>query len=133
MTIRNVLFALSAAALLAPIAARADPPNDHDRDEVRRDRDDRGRRDHQDERWERGRGWGDRGEGYGGSGYQNGHYEQRGVSQWVDGHYDQIWVPGQCRRFGFWGRRVVCAPGHSEQQWVPGGYTQQQQWVWVPY
>lgn len=62
-------------------------------------------------------------------GHERGRYELQTVQRWVPGHYEQVWVPEQCRT-GHWGR-TRCRPGYSEQQWVPGRYEQAQQWVWV--
>jgi hypothetical protein len=62
---------------------------------------------------------------------QNGRYELRMVKKWVEGRYEQVWVPEDCRGGS---RRYVrkCEGGHYAQKWVPGRYEQLEQWVWVP-
>jgi hypothetical protein len=62
----------------------------------------------------------------------HGRYELRPVSQWVEGHWMQSWVPEQCVRMGRRGR-LKCTPAHHTRQWVPGHYQQVEQWVWVPH
>lgn len=64
-----------------------------------------------------------------------GHYEQRTVSAWVEGRYEQRFVPEKCRqshhsrhgREGKW----RCRPAHEVRTWIPGHYEQRPQWVWV--
>lgn len=62
---------------------------------------------------------------------QQGRYELRNVQQWVQGRYEQVWVPQDCRN-GRWGR-TKCTGGYYDQRWVEGHYETAQQWVWVPY
>lgn len=75
---------------------------------------------------------------------RGGRYEQRPVQRWVEGRYQQVWVPEQCTTYsrgqGGWkhngwrhGGRTVCRPGYYDQRWVPGHYQTVMQWVWVPY
>lgn len=62
---------------------------------------------------------------------QNGRYELQTQQRWVEGYYEQVWVPEQCRYKP--GRHVTkCRGGYYEQQWVPGRYETVQEWVWVP-
>jgi hypothetical protein len=63
--------------------------------------------------------------------HQQGSYELRNVQQWVEGRYEQVWVPEDCRRRGRWGR-TKCTGGYYDQRWVEGHYETVQQWVWVP-
>ncbi len=63
---------------------------------------------------------------------ENGRYELRTVSQWVEGYNQQTWVPEQCQSRGRgWRSRTVCRPGYYAQTWVPGHYENVDQWVWV--
>jgi len=62
---------------------------------------------------------------------QDGRYELRPVQRWVEGYYEQVWVPEQCTHKP---RRNVtkCRGGYYDKQWVPGRYETVQEWVWVP-
>lgn len=69
---------------------------------------------------------------------RRGRYEQRVVQRWVEGRYEQVWVPEQCfqgeRQRGWWRQAgTYCVPAHYDQRWVPGHYQQVTQWVWVPF
>ena len=69
---------------------------------------------------------------------RGGRYELRGFQQWVQGGYQQVWVPEQCttrmRQRGWWRQAAnVCVPAHYEQRMAPGHYETVQKWVWVPY
>jgi hypothetical protein len=71
-------------------------------------------------------------------GDRTGRYEQRSVQRFVQGQYQQIWVPEQCsmrmRQRGWWRQAgTVCVPAHYDQQWTPGHYESTQQWVWVSF
>ncbi len=66
-----------------------------------------------------------------------GRYEVRSVQRWVEGRYQQVWVPEQCsmrERQRGWVRQTgyVCVPAHYDRRWVPAHYETAQQWVWVP-
>ncbi len=65
---------------------------------------------------------------------RHGRYELRTISQWVEGRWEQEWVPGRCvtkeKRHG---TVTKCKDGRYERRWVPGYYEQLQQWVWVPH
>jgi hypothetical protein len=63
-----------------------------------------------------------------------GRYEIQTVSRYVEGRYEQVWVPEVCKeRQRRYSRVTKCRGGYYEQQWVPGRYEQVQEWVWVPY
>ena len=71
-------------------------------------------------------------------GDRTGRYELRTVQRFVQGQYQQTWVPEQCslrERQRGWYRQAaqVCVPAHYEQRWMPGHYESAQQWVWVPF
>lgn len=60
---------------------------------------------------------------------RGGRYELRTTQRWVEGHYQNVWVPGSC-----FGHVVqVCSPGFYRQDWVPGRYVTEQQWVFVEH
>jgi hypothetical protein len=63
-----------------------------------------------------------------------GRYELRTMQRWVEGQWQQVWVPEQCvtRQRG-WKTRVRCQPGYYDSRWTPGHYVTAQQWVWIPY
>ncbi|WP_223755421.1 hypothetical protein [Myxococcus sp. RHSTA-1-4] len=63
-----------------------------------------------------------------------GRYELQTVSRYVEGRYEQVWVPEVCKERQRRHSRVTkCRGGYYEQQWVPGRYEQVQEWVWVSY
>lgn len=63
-----------------------------------------------------------------------GRYEMQTVNRWVEGRYEQVWVPEVCETRHKRHKRVTrCTEGHYEQRWVEGRYAQTQEWVWVPY
>ncbi|AGC48740.1 hypothetical protein MYSTI_07468 [Myxococcus stipitatus DSM 14675] len=64
-----------------------------------------------------------------------GRYELQTVNRWVDGRYEQVWVPEVCReRHGRRGHHSTrCRGGYYENRWVPGRYEQSTEWVWVSY
>jgi hypothetical protein len=65
--------------------------------------------------------------------YENqGRYELRTVKKWVEGYWDQQWVPQQCVTRGRWHQVTKCRGGGSERRWIPGHYEATQEWVWVP-
>lgn len=71
-------------------------------------------------------------------GDRSGRYELRTVQRFVQGQYQQVWVPEQCslreRQRGWWRQAAqVCVPAHYDQQWVPGHSESTQQWVWVQF
>ena len=71
-------------------------------------------------------------------GDRTGRYQLRTVQRFVQGQYQQTWVPEQCsfreRHRGWYSQAAqVCVPAHYEQQWMPGHYESAQQWVWVPF
>lgn len=71
-------------------------------------------------------------------GDRSGRYELRTVQRFVQGQYQQVWVPEQCslreRQRGWWRQAAqVCVPAHYAQQWVPGHSESAQQWVWVSF
>lgn len=60
---------------------------------------------------------------------RGGRYELRATQKWVEGYYQNVWVPGSC-----FGHVVqVCSPGYYRQDWVPGRYVTEQQWVFVEH
>lgn len=110
MDFKKTLIPAALIAALAPLAAFAD--------HVRYDDDDGYATHHE-------RGWHQR---------PHGRYEMRPVQRWVPGHYQQVWVPEQCRvKYRWYGERVRCRPGFYDSRWVPGHVEVAQQWVWVPY
>jgi len=145
--IRRAILSLSAIALFAPAIAAADDavPCPHEPPQAQYtppgtpagnaqdvgwrwgDRDD-------DDRWDRD---GDRDDEW--RHHRRGRWELQTFNRWVEGRYDQVWVPQQCQtannpgQWGRWGRRVFCQPAHYESRWIPGRYEQVQQWVWVPW
>ena len=121
MTLKNQLFALVLAlAALAPAAARADDDDDFDFD----GRDVYAHRHRHSEHCRHGA-------TPPGQPQQAGRYELRTVQKWVEGSYQQTWVPRTCRARPF-RHRVVCTGGHYEQQLQPGHYENVEEWVWVP-
>jgi hypothetical protein len=71
-------------------------------------------------------------------GERTGRYERQTVQRFVQGRYEQVWVPEQCsmreRQRGWWKQAgQVCVPAHYDQRWVPGHSESVQQWVWVPF
>jgi hypothetical protein len=62
--------------------------------------------------------------------HDSGRYELRPVSRWVEGHYEQQWVPEECT-YKRNGRVKRCRGGYYTQSWVPGRYVEDAQWVWV--
>ena len=63
-----------------------------------------------------------------------GRYELQVVNRWVEGYYQQVWVPEVCKEKNRRHSRVTkCTGGFHEQQWVPGRYEQVQEWVWVTH
>ncbi len=151
--IRRAILSLSAIALFAPAIAAADDavPCPHEPPQTQytpassytpagtptgeaQDVDWRwGDRD--DERWDRD--WDHDGDRDGRWGHhRRGRWELQTFNRWVEGRYDQVWVPEQCQnipnRWRPFAPRVVCQPAHYESRWIPGRYEQVQQWVWVP-
>lgn len=111
-----------AAVLAVPFAASADHDDDDDDDDRRRPvahlHDTECRHEHRVETPPRPPPSGE------------GRYELRTVQHWVEGHYEQVWVPERCRykRNG----QMKCRSGFYEERYVPGRYESVQQWVWVP-
>jgi hypothetical protein len=63
-----------------------------------------------------------------------GRYEMQTVSRWVEGGYEQVWVPEVCEtRHRRYKRVTRCTGGYYEQRQLAGHYEQVQEWVWVPY
>lgn len=62
-----------------------------------------------------------------------GRYELQTVSRWVEGGYEEVWVPEVCETRHRRHKRVTrCTGGYYEQRQRPGYYEQVQDWVWVP-
>jgi hypothetical protein len=59
-----------------------------------------------------------------------GHYELRDVQRWVDGQWNQVFVPGACT-VSPWGQQQ-CADGSYQNVWQEGHYMTVQERVWVP-
>lgn len=130
MKTRNRIIGLIlGAALFAPAAAFA-RDHGHRGDHERRERHERyeSRHDRYDRHWE----------------YRDyrrvpppppnarGSYQWQTVSTWVDGGWDQQYVPAGCEIRPFTGRQR-CWEAHYDRRWVPGHYENIQQWVWVGY
>jgi hypothetical protein len=60
----------------------------------------------------------------------SGGYAVRTVSRWVEGRYEQVWVPPTCHHRPF-RHRKVCRGGYYEQQFRPGHYENVEERVWV--
>ncbi|ABF91255.1 hypothetical protein MXAN_6880 [Myxococcus xanthus DK 1622] len=66
--------------------------------------------------------------------HARGRYELQTVNRWVQGRYEQVWVPEVCRERNNRRSRVTrCTGGFYEQRWVPARYEPVQEWVWVTY
>lgn len=135
MTTLRALPVVLALTSLIPFAAFADHDDDHDRG---RDRHGYHGRDDDDDRDDRARPL-----------YQApspvvirpvgpaprplgaGQYVLQARQSWVEGSFEQVWVPETC-----WsrhhGRRTECRGGFYDSQWRPGHYVAVQEWVWVP-
>lgn len=61
-----------------------------------------------------------------------GHYERRTTQEWVEGYYQNVWVPRTCAARPIFPFHVRCVGGYYDQRWVPGHYEAREQWVWVP-
>ena len=72
-----------------------------------------------------------------------GHYEVRTERQWVEGWWEQVWVPAQYERvrvvrydqygraYSAW-KEVLVEEGHYEQLWHEGYWDAQEVSEWVP-
>lgn len=59
-----------------------------------------------------------------------GRYELRDTQRWVDGQWNQVWVPGECA-MTVWGQQ--CGAGSYQNVWQDGHYVTVQERVWVPF